>query len=114
MLAGVYSEPRMNAIQIAALRAETAYEVIEDPHVAAAKIWAETKAMKQQIAENARVAKSKIDKAADLEMLALTAATPALVKRMWEQHADQVIAADKVIAWQARHRTPDSSDDQML
>lgn len=82
----------MTKYQALALRKETAYEVIEDPHAEAAKLWAA-----------GRVKKHAID-----------AETQALVMRMWEKHAEQVEAAEKVIAWLAKNRTPDSSDNQML
>lgn len=104
----------VNAKQIAALKAETAYDIIEDPHVAAAKIWADAKAEKRQIDENARAAKSRIDEQAAVDKQRVNAETPGLVKQMWENHADQVIAAEKVIAWQAVHRPYDTSNDQML
>lgn len=82
----------MTKYQALALRKETGYEVIDDPHAEAAKLWAA-----------GRVKKHAID-----------AETQALVMRMWERHAEQVEAANKVIAWLAAQQPKDPSDNQML
>lgn len=82
----------MTKKQAIALRQETAYEVIDDPGDRAAKLWAEAKAKK----------------------IAIDTEYRNLVNQMWANHSEQVIAAEKVIAWQAKHSAADTSDNQML